>query len=90
MLKFQWSKPMRGQIKEGKEKKTDMSKMAANKSQIDAAGQDYGANENDYYDPSNIKQEPVRVEKVPGRNEPCPCGSGKNTNNVMVRMLNCK
>ena len=66
-----------GQIREGREKKTDMSKMAANKMQVDAAGQDYAANENDYYDPSNIKQEPVRVEKVPGRNEPCPCGSGK-------------
>ena len=66
-----------GQIREGKEKKTDMSKMAANKMQVDAAGGDYAANENDYYDPSNIKQEPVRVEKVPGRNEPCPCGSGK-------------
>jgi preprotein translocase subunit SecA len=23
------------------------------------------------------QQEPVRVEKVPGRNEPCYCGSGK-------------
>ena len=66
-----------GQIKEGKEKKTDMSKMAANKMQVDAAGQDYAANENDYYDPSNIKQEPVKVEKVPGRNDQCPCGSGK-------------
>lgn len=20
---------------------------------------------------------PIRVEKVPGRNDPCPCGSGK-------------
>jgi preprotein translocase subunit SecA len=66
-----------GQIREGREKKTDMSKMAANKMQVDAAGQDYAANENDYLDPSNIKQEPIRVEKVPGRNEPCPCGSGK-------------
>ena len=33
---------------------------------------------NDYIDPSeNIKQEPIRVEKAPGRNDPCPCGSGK-------------
>ena len=23
------------------------------------------------------KREPVRVEKTVGRNEPCPCGSGK-------------
>ncbi len=25
----------------------------------------------------DTKQAPVRVEKTPGRNEPCPCGSGK-------------
>jgi preprotein translocase subunit SecA len=64
-------------IREGRERKTDMSKMAANKAQVDAAGQDYAANEHDYIDPSNIKQEPIRVEKLPGRNDPCPCGSGK-------------
>ena len=23
------------------------------------------------------KQEPIRVQKKPGRNDPCPCGSGK-------------
>jgi preprotein translocase subunit SecA len=67
-----------GQIKEGREKKTDLSKMSSNKMAVEAAGQDYAANENDYYDPSApIKQEPIRVEKVPGRNDPCPCGSGK-------------
>ncbi len=68
-----------GKIKEGREQKTDMSKMNANKSQIDTAGSEYGANEKDYYDPSDPiqKKEPVRVEKLPGRNEPCPCGSGK-------------
>jgi preprotein translocase subunit SecA len=67
-----------GQIKEGREKKTDMSKMNANKSQIDAAGSDYAANENDYYDPSPaVKQEPIRAEPKIGRNDPCPCGSGK-------------
>ena len=27
--------------------------------------------------PPPVKQEPVRVEKQVGRNEPCPCGSGK-------------
>ena len=27
--------------------------------------------------PSRVVQEPVRVEKTPGRNEPCFCGSGK-------------
>jgi uncharacterized protein YecA (UPF0149 family) len=24
-----------------------------------------------------VAQQPVRVEKVPGRNDPCWCGSGK-------------
>jgi preprotein translocase subunit SecA len=67
-----------GQIKEGRERKTDMSKMNVNKEEIDAAGSDYAANENDYYDPSSpVKQEPVRVEPKIGRNDPCPCGSGK-------------
>jgi preprotein translocase subunit SecA len=70
------------QIKEGREKKTDMSKMNANKHQVEAAGSDYAANENDYYDPSvPVKQEPVRVEPKIGRNDPCPCGSGKKYKN---------
>ncbi|MFN8249117.1 MAG: preprotein translocase subunit SecA [Ferruginibacter sp.] len=68
----------RQQIREGREEKTDMSKMNVNKSEIDAAGSDYAANENDYYDPSApVKQAPVRVEPKIGRNDPCPCGSGK-------------
>jgi len=67
-----------GQIREGREQKTDMSKMNANKTQVEAAGSDYAANENDYFDPSApVKQEPVRVEPKIGRNDPCPCGSGK-------------
>jgi preprotein translocase subunit SecA len=67
-----------GAIKEGREEKTDMRNMRDNKAAIDAAGDDYGANEKDYYDPSTaVKQEPVRVEPKIGRNDPCPCGSGK-------------
>lgn len=67
-----------GAIKEGREEKTDLSKMRDNKPQIDAAGDDYGANERDYFDPSTpVKQEPIRVEPKIGRNDPCPCGSGK-------------
>ena len=66
------------QIKEGRESKTDMSKMNLNKAEIDAAGQDYAANQNDYFDPSApVKQEPLRAEPKIGRNDPCPCGSGK-------------
>ncbi len=57
-----------------------MSKMQNNKAQIDAVGDDYAANENDYYDPSGgaaVKQQPVVVGPKIGRNDPCPCGSGK-------------
>jgi len=60
---------------------TDMSKMRVNKAQIDAAGQDYAADENDYYtetpDAPPVKREPVHVGPKIGRNDPCPCGSGK-------------
>jgi preprotein translocase subunit SecA len=71
-------------LKEGRQQKTDMSKMTANKEQIDAAGSDYGANENDYFDPSGdvaVKQEPIKVGPKIGRNDPCPCGSGKKYKN---------
>lgn len=69
----------RNEIKEGRQEKTDLSKLSANKDEIDAAGDDYAANENDYFDPSAppVKQEPVRVGPKIGRNDPCPCGSGK-------------
>ena len=67
-------------LKEGRKEKTDLSKLKANKEEIDSAGQDYAANEKDYYDPSGdvaVKQEPVKVAPKIGRNDPCPCGSGK-------------
>ncbi len=70
------------QIREGREQKTDMSKMQANKEAIEARGEDYAANENDYYDPSsNVKQAPVKVAPKVGRNDLCPCGSGKKFKN---------
>ncbi len=69
-----------GQIREGREKKTDMSKMRQRKEEFatsSTGGQEY-VGQDEYIDPSTpIKQEPIRVEKAPGRNDPCPCGSGK-------------
>lgn len=65
------------ELREGHQEKTDLSRLSANKEQIDAAGQEYAANENDYYDPTPVKQEPVKVGPKIGRNDPCPCGSGK-------------
>ncbi len=65
------------QVKEGKQQKTDLSKMKINKDEIDAAGQEYGANERDYLDSTSVKQTPIVVGPKIGRNDPCPCGSGK-------------
>jgi preprotein translocase subunit SecA len=69
-------------LKEGRKEKTDYSKMRANKEEVDAAGQEYGANERDRYEPGGapdvaVKQEPIKVAPKIGRNDPCPCGSGK-------------
>jgi preprotein translocase subunit SecA len=80
-----------GRIKEGREQKTDMSKMRQRKEEFAGAaagaGPEYLSNENparlshsggDYNDPSEpIKKEPIKVGPKIGRNDPCPCGSGK-------------
>jgi preprotein translocase subunit SecA len=68
-----------GQIREGRERRTDMSKMRQRKEEFaTAGGPEHISAENDYIDPSEpVKHEPIRVERTPGRNEPCPCGSGK-------------
>jgi preprotein translocase subunit SecA len=63
-------------LREGREQKTDLSNMKANKSELDGAGNNV-RNENDYYDPTPVKLEPVKVAPKIGRNDPCPCGSGK-------------
>jgi preprotein translocase subunit SecA len=64
---------------------TDMSKMRINKAEIDAAGQDYAADEEDYYtegpDQPEVKRTPVQAGPKIGRNDPCPCGSGKKYKN---------
>jgi preprotein translocase subunit SecA len=67
-------------IREGHEQKTDMSRMRANKEEIDARGDDYAANEQDQFD-EHVKHEPIRVGPKVGRNDPCPCGSGKKFKN---------
>jgi preprotein translocase subunit SecA len=68
-------------IKEAREQKTDMSRMKIRKDEMvgtpSAAGvlTDEGR---DYYEPSEpVKQEPIKVGPKVGRNDPCPCGSGK-------------
>ncbi len=66
-------------LREGRESRTDMSSMKIRKDEIGdgQAAQQLGG-DNEYHDPSeSIKQEPVRVGPKVGRNDPCPCGSGK-------------
>jgi preprotein translocase subunit SecA len=74
-----------GKIREGREQKTDMSKMRQRKEEFAGAvsgGAQQMSNENDYNDPSPaIKQEPIRVDPKIGRNDACPCGSGKKFKN---------
>jgi len=84
-------------IREGREpQRTDMSKLRVRKDELagspnannggpggpiahNGAPQEGGP---DYYEPTGpVKQEPVKVGPKIGRNDPCPCGSGKKFKN---------
>jgi preprotein translocase subunit SecA len=61
---------------------TDMSDYYDNKAEIDAAGEDYAANEQEYYNEREaVKQTPIVNGPKIGRNDDCPCGSGKKYKN---------
>jgi preprotein translocase subunit SecA len=68
-------------IHEGRAQKTDMSNMRQQRSEQIPAGErqpEMISQGNDYNDPSTItKQEPIKVGPKIGRNDACPCGSGK-------------
>lgn len=60
--------------------KVDVNKLQASRMQAAAqAGQ-----------AEKQKPMPVHVEKKAGRNDPCPCGSGKNTRTVTAKVYNRK
>ncbi|MCF8226171.1 MAG: preprotein translocase subunit SecA [Bacteroidales bacterium] len=59
-------------------KKMDLSKFAANKQETPAYNDPSGGNKQQ-------RAQPVRVEKKVGRNDPCPCGSGKKYKNCHGR-----
>lgn len=64
-------------VREGHQQKTDLSGMRTSHDELDGAG-----HSNDYIDPSApVKQEPIKVGPKIGRNDPCPCGSGKKYKN---------
>ena len=58
-------------------RRTDMSNVKTGRAAMDLPSTD----KPQYHDPTQAErkanQQPVRVEKKVGRNEPCPCGSGK-------------
>jgi preprotein translocase subunit SecA len=60
------------EVREAKIKQTDLSKMQTNKAEVDAQG-----NPGDVPAPERRPEPVVRTELKIGRNDPCPCGSGK-------------
>jgi preprotein translocase subunit SecA len=62
-------------IQEAKQSKTDYSKVKTQKDEVKTTftGME-GAHTNTQ---EKVKQQPVRAEQKVGRNDPCPCGSGK-------------
>jgi len=68
------------QIREGREQKTDMSRMRASHQEFEGNGQGAATAtaEQEYATNAEpVRQEPVRIGPKVGRNDPCPCGSGK-------------
>ena len=59
------------------EQKTDYSKYKTQKDEVGEGDMGDGGPKQ----PKERKLEPIRVEKKVGRNEPCPCGSGKKYKN---------
>ena len=93
-------------IREGREQRTDMSKLRVRKDEMAGAGVGPsgggmppqgpmgggpgmghdGMPGGEYHDPSvPVKQEPIKVGPKIGRNDPCPCGSGKKYKNCHGR-----
>ncbi len=81
---------MRGQIPVQEKEQTNV-KVAPDPAR-NRAQQKYSESKADLNDPNqqaaaqrdtreNVKREPLRVEKTVGRNDPCPCGSGKKFKN---------
>ena len=68
------------EIREAKpQPKTDMRQMRTSKPEL--VTESSGSPMNDFGDVPQPKATPVRVEQKIGRNDPCPCGSGKKYKN---------
>ena len=56
------------------ERRQDLSKYREQKQDLNDPNQQVAAQQDTR---EAVKREPVRAEKTVGRNDPCPCGSGK-------------
>lgn len=65
-------------------KRMDLSKFEANKDDMPRYSDPSGGGEGK--DGRTQVQQPIRVEKKVGRNDPCPCGSGKKYKNCHGRL----
>jgi preprotein translocase subunit SecA len=64
------------QVREAAEtRRTDMSRYRTQKSELPTASNAMEGAQSQTQE--KARPEPVRVEKKVGRNDPCPCGSGK-------------
>ncbi|MDR0746044.1 MAG: SEC-C domain-containing protein, partial [Mediterranea sp.] len=71
-----------GQVRQAApERRQDMSKYREVKQDLNDPNQQAAAQR----DTREVKREPVRAEKTVGRNDPCPCGSGKKYKNCHGR-----
>jgi preprotein translocase subunit SecA len=65
------------------ERRQDLSKYREQKNDLNDPNQQVAAGR----DTREAKREPVRAEKTVGRNDPCPCGSGKKFKNCHGKNL---
>ena len=66
------------------ERRQDMSKYQEQKQDLSDPNQQAAASQDTREQP---KREPIRVQKTVGRNDPCPCGSGKKYKNCHGKNL---
>ena len=68
------------QVRQGEQqRRQDYSKYRTQKDDADRSSSSSDPTKQDTREPQ--KPEPIHVEKKVGRNEPCPCGSGKKFKN---------
>ena len=65
------------QVREAVERKSDLSRYTTRKDEVMRQASSSGQQQHTEDTREQVKTQPVRVEKKVGRNDPCPCGSGK-------------